>query len=160
MAKRSRPPQIRRILVPTDFSPLGNRAAAYAYALLPKGGEVCLVHVLEVRPTPSPLYAHYEAGPALTPKRRAALVSSARRRLQRLIPRRAAARGIASVVEVVEATDVNRALCEVAQRRGVDVICMSSHGRSGLSVLLVGSVARALMRRAPAPLLVVRPPAR
>jgi universal stress protein A len=38
----------------------------------------------------------------------------------------------------------------------VDLIVMGSHGRSGISHLLVGSVAESVVRHAPCPVLVVR----
>jgi nucleotide-binding universal stress UspA family protein len=43
-----------------------------------------------------------------------------------------------------------------------DLLCVSTHGRTGLAHLLLGSVAEKIVRHAPAscPVLVVRPPAR
>ena len=40
----------------------------------------------------------------------------------------------------------------------VDLIVMASHGRSGLSRLVMGSVAEAVMRKAPCPVLIVKQP--
>ena len=40
----------------------------------------------------------------------------------------------------------------------IDLIVMASHGRSGLSRLLMGSVAESVMRKAPCPVLVVKQP--
>jgi hypothetical protein len=40
-------PPIRRVLCATDFSPLANSAIAYANTLLPQGGELLLVHVMD-----------------------------------------------------------------------------------------------------------------
>lgn len=44
-----------------------------------------------------------------------------------------------------------------AQRSGVDLIVLTTHGRSGLSRLWFGSVTEALLRRSQVPLLLVRP---
>ena len=38
-----------------------------------------------------------------------------------------------------------------------DLICVSTHGRTGLAHLLLGSVAEKIVRHAPCPVLVVRP---
>ena len=38
-----------------------------------------------------------------------------------------------------------------------DLIVMGTHGRTGVKRLLLGSVAEAIMRRAPCPVLVMRP---
>lgn len=45
----------------------------------------------------------------------------------------------------------------LAEREGADMIVMSSHGRTGLGRLVMGSVAEAVMRAAPCPILVVKP---
>jgi hypothetical protein len=46
----------------------------------------------------------------------------------------------------------------LAKAENVDLIVMSSHGRSGLSRILLGSTAEAVMRLAPCPVLVVKQP--
>ncbi|ARW80817.1 universal stress protein [Aeromonas salmonicida] len=43
-----------------------------------------------------------------------------------------------------------------AKEDKIDLVVMGSHGRSGLSHLLVGSVAESVVRHAPCPVLVVR----
>ena len=47
-----------------------------------------------------------------------------------------------------------------AQDLKADLLCVSTHGRTGLAHLLLGSVAEKIVRHAPAtcPVLVVRPP--
>jgi len=54
--------RLDRILVPTDLSPLGDQAVAYAIALAPPGATLHLLHVLEPAPTPNPFYAHFQRG--------------------------------------------------------------------------------------------------
>jgi nucleotide-binding universal stress UspA family protein len=44
-----RVPVFKRVLVPTDFSKLGNQAIPFAYSTLYRGGTVCLFHVIEPR---------------------------------------------------------------------------------------------------------------
>ncbi len=64
--------------------------------------------------------------------------------------------------EGVEATPVameGRAASELlrhATERGVDLICMTSHGRTGLSRVLLGSIAEEVLRNAPCPILIRR----
>jgi universal stress protein A len=41
----------------------------------------------------------------------------------------------------------------------VDLIVMATHGRTGLSHLLIGSVAERVVRTSPCPVLTIRPPA-
>ena len=49
-------------------------------------------------------------------------------------------------------------LLKFAEREEVDLIVMGSHGRSGLSRLLMGSVAEGVMRKAKCPVLIVKHP--
>jgi nucleotide-binding universal stress UspA family protein len=51
------------------------------------------------------------------------------------------------------------AITAFARETGVDLIVLSSHGRTGLARVVVGSVAEAVVRTAPCPVLVVRAPA-
>ncbi len=48
------------------------------------------------------------------------------------------------------------AIVEFAKSQGVDYIVMPTHGRTGLSRLLMGSVAEEVVRKAPCPVLTVR----
>ena len=48
-------------------------------------------------------------------------------------------------------------IAETAARVGADVVCIASHGRSGLTRALVGSVADRLLRHTRLPVLVLRP---
>jgi len=50
----------------------------------------------------------------------------------------------------------DRALCEVAKDENADLIIVGSHGRSGFSRAVLGSVAEKIVRHAPCPVLVVR----
>ncbi len=48
-------------------------------------------------------------------------------------------------------------IVRVAQQRGVDLIVMATHGRTGLSHALSGSVTERVVRNAPCPVLSLRP---
>jgi nucleotide-binding universal stress UspA family protein len=50
-------------------------------------------------------------------------------------------------------------IAQVAAEEHVDLIAMSTHGRSGIGRLVLGSVATGTLQRAEVPLLVIRPPA-
>jgi nucleotide-binding universal stress UspA family protein len=49
-------------------------------------------------------------------------------------------------------------ILKFAESHGVDLIVMASHGRTGLSRLLMGSIAEGVMRKARCPVLVVKQP--
>ncbi len=58
-------------------------------------------------------------------------------------------------VEVVPDGAVARAILEAAERFGADLIVMGTHGRTGLQRVLLGSVAEAVLRRSPVPVVIV-----
>ena len=57
--------------------------------------------------------------------------------------------------ETVRGTPARR-IVEFAEEEGVDQIVIGSHGRSGVSRVLLGSVAEQVVRRSPVPVTVVR----
>ena len=127
-------PVLHRAVVATDLSQFANRAVPYAFALTPPAGEVHVLHVVKDD-------AEIDE---------AALI----RQLQGLAP--VGARQTVHA-HVVRGDDTAAAIAQCAARFGVDVICIASHGRSGLTRALVGSVADSLLRATRLPVLVLRP---
>lgn len=72
--------------------------------------------------------------------------------------RRLEDRGIHTTVRFVMADDAAEAIIEHARAEHVDGIAMATHGRTGLSHLLAGSVCERVIRSGVAPVLVLRPP--
>jgi nucleotide-binding universal stress UspA family protein len=66
-------------------------------------------------------------------------------------------RGIEVETEVIVDNDVAKAIIEYARRGKVDVIAMATHGRGGITELVQGSVAAAVVRSGVAPVLLIRP---
>ena len=70
---------------------------------------------------------------------------------------RVMAAGVADVeVSAWYGSPVN-AIVEAARFRGADMIVMSSHGRSGVARLVMGSVTESVLRATTVPVLVIRP---
>jgi nucleotide-binding universal stress UspA family protein len=65
--------------------------------------------------------------------------------------------GVEASSEVVHG-EVVQAVLNLAQERGVDLIVMGSHGRSGIARALIGSKTEGLMRRSRVPVLVAPHP--
>jgi nucleotide-binding universal stress UspA family protein len=126
-----------RVLVATDFSDQANRAISVAYGLVPRHGVVHLAHVTEAP--------------------QAAAEQTARDQLAALVPTDANERRIVTVLEVVDATDVADALLQLGARRGVDLICLATHGRTGISQAILGSVAHQVVRQASCPVVLIPP---
>jgi nucleotide-binding universal stress UspA family protein len=152
------PPRLKRVLVATDFSPLGNAAVPWGYTLVDAGGEVYLVHVTLVDAVAGELVDRYLAETA-GPQTRAKVEAEVAARLRALVPPEAGERNVVTRTEVLRSSEPAKALVEAAERLGVDAIVIASHGRSGIARTLLGSVAESVLRHAREPVFVVRPPA-
>lgn len=148
-------PRVQSVLASTDFSDVANQAIPHAYAAVDDGGTVHLVHVLEAPETPSPLYAHYRPGQVPSADERQKLHADLGARLRALAPAGAAGRGIRTEVHVVDDATVAAGIARIARQLGVDLICVGTHGRSGLFKTLLGSVTEAVLRETRSPVLVV-----
>ena len=140
---------ITRILVPTDFSQPSEQAFTCAGRLAHRfGASLHLLHVVN-----RPLLAEGLAAEAFMSASTAMgsdIAAEAHRRLREQAPE-------AASVDVVFGYAA-RAIVEYASRSGVDLIVMGSHGRTGIAHVLLGSVAEAVVRTAPCPVLTVRGP--
>jgi nucleotide-binding universal stress UspA family protein len=84
------------------------------------------------------------------------LVSSARQGLARVVARASGRRGPKMTTKVDVGDPYGRIM---ANARGMDAIVMSTMGRTGLSHLVIGSVAEKVVRHSPIPVLTLRPEA-
>jgi nucleotide-binding universal stress UspA family protein len=148
-------PKVRCVLAATDFSLAGDQAISWAYAVLPAGGMIRLVHVLPPWKIPSPLVTRYEPRRQTHGGYRRA-AADARKKLEALIPPDAMTRGITSDVEVVSASAPARAIEAAADRFGADLLCVGSKGRGAMANAILGSVAQALVERSARPVILVR----
>ena len=147
------PPAMRRILVATDLSPVGNRALDYALAIAPADGEVIVVHALSPNLMRGgqfgrPSYAAFAA-------EHRAVVEERRAELQALLPKAPGGRTLR--VEIVEHDRAERAIIEAVEREAPDLVCVGTLGRTGARAVVLGSTAQALVRECRRPLLLVQP---
>ena len=154
----SRPAGIRTAILGTDGSAHARRAAAFLARLVPHPrGRAIVVSVLEpVRMPSTPLM------PAAVRSRLNREMADMERGRQRAAKRSvdAAARTLGSAGWRVE-TSVRSGvpideLLKAAGEEGADLIVLGARGTSGLDRLLVGSVAEGMLKRASAPVLLVR----
>ena len=147
-------PELRNVLVATDFSPTGNAAVPLAYAIVGQGGTVHLVHVVKehgkAATDPRDIFA---GDSAQSPE-----AQEARSRLLELVPQDAATRTTATQLHVLASNDTARAITQAAERLDVAALCLGTHGRSGLSKAVLGSVAQAVLGQTARPLLLARKP--
>ena len=86
------------------------------------------------------------------------IVAETEERLRAQVPADAAARGIQTEVAVIEESDVAKGIRQEAERFGAHLVCIGSHGRSGLAEAVLGSVAQSTMAQSQRPVLIVRKP--
>jgi len=144
--------EIRKILAPTDFSPHAAQAVCYACGLAERlESELHLLHVLaEVVPsgpdpllTPVPPPEYYREAEEQS---RIALAQSLDPTWGRPHALEAAVRWDSPVEGIVA----------YARDQAIDLIVIATHGRTGLSHVLLGSVAERIVRDAPCPVLTIR----
>jgi nucleotide-binding universal stress UspA family protein len=147
----------RVVLAATDLSPLGNRAARHAYAVMPAGGVVHLLHVVEPPSPMDPIVEDYVGNQRPIPAEYLPEGAEIMARLRAVVPSAATERGIETRPTILGGQDAAEIICAAAERLGADLVCLGTRGRSGL-VTMAGSVARKVMSRARHPLLLIPPP--
>jgi nucleotide-binding universal stress UspA family protein len=141
-----------RILCPTDFSDYSAEAISYACALADRfDAELHLLHVLEVRPEATPVFGAGLALPSYSRESRTA----AEEKLGHLLAEnwQAGKRVVRIATEGTPFLEIIR----YAKEHQIDIIVMGTHGRAGLSHIMMGSVAERVVRKSPCPVLTVRP---
>ncbi len=144
--------KFRSILVPVDGTPFGEHAIPAALGIAERAGaELSLVHVhcpLQPEHRADRLYPDGGLDEWLLRSRRAYLDG-----LRRRVAQVAAVR-VRSVF--VEGPEIAESLCSAAASARADLLVMATRGRGPLGRLWFGSVADAMMRRLPVPVLFVR----
>jgi universal stress protein A len=145
---------IRSILLPTDFSECANYALSYAGSLARQAGaSIICVHVIE------PVVPTVGYTGLTEPLPIADLSEQLEESAERELPKIGACEECSGieVEEVIAHGDAAAEIVRVARERGVDLIVISSHGRTGWGRILFGSTAESVVRHAPCPVLVVKP---
>jgi nucleotide-binding universal stress UspA family protein len=137
-----------KIIFPTDFSEASHHALQWATSLArDSGAALVIVHVEE------PPMA-YGGGEMYYP-----LDEPNREHLQQSLSEVQPTDPMVPCIHKLLSGDPAAAIAQVAESEGADLIVMGTHGRTGLTRLLMGSVAEAVVRKAPCPVLTVKQPA-
>jgi nucleotide-binding universal stress UspA family protein len=144
--------EIRSILAPTDFSAHSQQAVRYACRLAERlDSELHLLHVLsEIVPAgPDPL---------LMPVMPAQFYKESEDRAQETLDRSLdpSWEKPAKVTRGVRWGSPVESIVSYAVDHRIDLVIIATHGRTGLSHVLLGSVAERIVREAPCPVLTIR----
>jgi len=144
---------IKRIVVPVDFSNTSLQALDYAVDFgRPFKAEIVVVHVIEpiYFTSPTDMYVpSFNTGMLLDEQRRIGreqLASLAADLKKRRINART----------ILQTGSAHQVITDTAKRVKADLIVMATHGRTGLSHVVLGSVAERVVRHAECPVLTVR----
>lgn len=138
------------VIVATDLSPATEQAMAPAERLAAGlGADVLLVHA--VRGVPKSAIG-LSALPLRAPQVDAE-VALAKQRLEELGRRLACSIPLAT--EVTVGDELDAAIADFARQRGAAYLVITSHGRTGVRRLVMGSIAEGVLRRARLPVVVV-----
>jgi nucleotide-binding universal stress UspA family protein len=138
----------RHVLVPVDGSPQSLQALAFVSEEW-DDARVTLLHVID------PVQAGYSAGALPTGSEE--WYQEAKAEADEIL--REARERLDTGGEVTADTEVGRpaaTIVEIADERDVDHVVVGSHGRQGVSRLVLGSVAEDVVRHSPVPVTVVR----
>jgi nucleotide-binding universal stress UspA family protein len=142
----------RSILVPTDGSPVTDKAVTTAIELARQfKGQLQALSVKEPFPysamsemQPVPPQEFYDAQERIATARVKAVVDAAQ------------AAGLACSGHTVEALHPWEAILDHAKNQGCDLIVMASHGRRGVAALLLGSETQRVLTHSTLPVLIVK----
>lgn len=144
---------LKRILFPTDFSPASEYARNYACSIA--GLMDAELHVLHIIEDPLPIPGTKGSWALPHEDLIAQLVSQTETQLKEHTKNS----GLRDnrVIRTVRVGNPSQEITEYAGKHDVDLIVLGTHGRSGLSHLLIGSVAEKVVRLAKCPVLTVHP---
>jgi nucleotide-binding universal stress UspA family protein len=153
----------KRLLVPLDGSLFASQALPYATDVAQSfGAEVILIQI--VRPATFVIAAGAPGG--ISPAASEIAVQAAREADKRNAAR--ARRYLSDKVRAMTSQrvkssyqvlvgDTARSIIEFSEKENIDLVVMTTHGKSGLKRAVMGSVADAVIRQSGKPVLVIRP---
>jgi nucleotide-binding universal stress UspA family protein len=150
--------RVKRIVVATDFSSCSRDAVDYAVFLAETfGASLDVLHVIWEPPT----YVGAEVMVDISGQSRQSLgrfaYNQAEKEMSTVLAEIRTAHDV-KLVPRLELGDPPSTILRIAAEDQYDMIVMGTHGRTGISHLLMGSVAEKVVRRASCPVLTVHGP--
>lgn len=144
------PLELKRILVPIDFSKSSQAALLWAASLAAESHtELVLLHVVEKFPM------HYLLGQGLMNETITPVMKGCEAELKRMAASLNESTGLKATA-MVRAGKPFKEICSAAQKLGADLITLTTRGHTGLKRVWLGSTAERVVRHASCPVLAVR----
>jgi nucleotide-binding universal stress UspA family protein len=145
--------EIRNILLTTDFSDAAQNAYFSAASIAKKfAARIHIVHAMEFNPAMFLEGQVYGSGLNWDDYRKQNF-----KHLQTHAGEHPALKGIEVVPHVIDDPRAHEALQKFELEKNIDLVVLSTHGRSGFEYALLGSFAHRLVRSSAAPVLTIRP---
>jgi nucleotide-binding universal stress UspA family protein len=145
----------KRILVPTDGSAPARRAIKRAVQFA-REQKARVIGFYVGPPWQLPMYSEYVPPEVISPREHNAAVKKTAARYLGAVKKAARAAGVSCSVRYVQAAHPYDAIVKEARRRRCDLIAIASHGRRGISRLLLGSETSKVLAHSGIPVLVCR----
>ncbi len=143
----------KKIVVPIDGSGWSERAVPHAVDLARiSQGEIILLHVFK-----PPLHEFEDTLALAGEDEQMSRIREDIKNKLKSLRSQLRGQGVECRVQVIEAVGIAAQICDYIKEEDVDLVVMSTHGRSGLARFLFGSVAYKVMQEVDIPVLLIRP---
>ncbi|GAX60699.1 universal stress protein UspA and related nucleotide-binding proteins [Candidatus Scalindua japonica] len=146
--------KLERILFPTDFSSTAEHALKYALTFASE--HKAKLFVMHVIPNPDSPVVFGEDGESVTPPSFERMEAKAKKSMEQLIPERYAKE--LEIENIIVQGGPLKEILKCVKKFNIDLLTMASHGRKGISHMLMGSLAEKVVQMAPCPVLTIKHP--
>ncbi|MBQ0768722.1 MAG: universal stress protein [Bizionia sp.] len=141
---------MKKILVPTDFSPEAENALKVAAKLATKHDcELLLLHIVDL-----PLQQISELGTPTELPEAVYFMKLAQRKFENLLEKDYLQP--LAINHIVEFNEISQGILDTCKKNNIDLIIMGSHGADGLKEMFIGSTAEKIVRTSDTPVLVIK----
>lgn len=141
---------MKKILVPTDFSPEAENALKVAAQLAKKHDcELLLLHLVDL-----PLQQISELGTPTELPEAVYFMKLAHKKFEDLLENEYLKS--LSINHIVDFNEISQGILDTCQKNNIDLIIMGSHGADGLKEMFIGSTAEKIVRTSDTPVLVIK----
>ncbi|MBK9387628.1 MAG: universal stress protein [Planctomycetes bacterium] len=146
--------EFKKIVLTTDLSQESWRALDVATSLASKCGAALTILSVVQDPAYFTMSELYGAGNAFADIDR--IHAEAVKRAKELVGKHLESSGVKAEIRIISGINIPKMIVEEAEKIGADLLVLTTHGRSGLSHMLMGSTAERVVRTSSVPVLVVR----
>ena len=146
--------KLERILFPTDFSATAEHALKYALTFASE--HKAKLYVMHVIPNSDSPVVFGEDGESISPPSFEKMEVKAKELMQQLIPERYVKE--LEIENIIVQGGPLKEILKIVKKYNIDLITMASHGRKGISHMLMGSLAEKVVQMATCPVLTIKHP--